>query len=209
MKSNTESVGTVLQHSDIPIQPEELLQQFYESGEPAPEGVSRKRAHGEGILHGASHTFVYRLKDGKPEILLQRRSYNKDSFPGCLDISSAGHMEFGSDFLQTAQKELAEELGLQVEEAALEELFDQRVFVTEQFHGQPFIDREINKVYALELDAEPSQLTLQPEEVCEALWMRAEDLITALNQNDPQLCMNKEETLKAITILSGKGKIQS
>ena len=79
------------------------------------ESVSRTTAHEKGILHGASHVFIYRVSDSESiEFLLQRRSINKDSYPGCLDISSAGHIEYGMDFLDTALKELHEELGIDV-----------------------------------------------------------------------------------------------
>ena len=46
------------------------------------------------------------------ELLLQKRSQQKDSYPGCYDISSAGHSPAGVDFIPSALRELKEELGL-------------------------------------------------------------------------------------------------
>ena len=65
-----------------------------------------------GDLHGASHVFLARLRGGRAELLLQKRSAQKDSFPGLYDISAAGHLDPGEDFAAAARRELAEELGV-------------------------------------------------------------------------------------------------
>ena len=49
---------------------------------------------------------------GSYDLLLQKRSENKDAFPGCYDISSAGHLPAGQDYLSSALRELEEELGI-------------------------------------------------------------------------------------------------
>lgn len=180
----------------------ELLRTYDEEGNAAGEGISRRDAHRYGVLHGASHTYIYKREAGKLMLLLQRRSYNKDSYPGRLDTSSAGHVEMGSDFLETACKELREELGLEVSPDRLTELFEQRIDQSSEFHGQPFIDREINRIYALELDCDPSELELQPSEVCRALWMSADGILSSLDTEDSELCMNGDEIRKVIEILN-------
>ena len=48
------------------------------------------------------------------EILMQKRSLNKDSYPGMYDTSSAGHIPAGCEPLESALRELQEELGLDV-----------------------------------------------------------------------------------------------
>ena len=45
-------------------------------------------------------------------VALQKRSPNKDTFPGRWDISAAGHIESGDESRPTAVRELAEELGV-------------------------------------------------------------------------------------------------
>lgn len=52
---------------------------------------------------------------GSYDLLLQKRSENKDAFPGCYDISSAGHLPAGQDYLTSALRELEEELGIKAE----------------------------------------------------------------------------------------------
>lgn len=170
--------------------------------------VSRKEAHRNGIPHGASHTFVYKWEGGDLYLLLQRRSLNKDSFPGCLDISSAGHIEFGMDFLSTAVKELKEELGVTVSSDQLQELFTQHVYASNVFHGEPFIDYEFNTVYALEMDCNPASLHMQEEEVSEALWMRADDILADISDGRSSICSDKDEMKRAIRMLKNSKQKQ-
>ena len=63
-----------------------------EQGEPTGEVVERGRAHREGIRHRTAHVWILRQRADKTEILLQKRSRNKDSFPGLYDTSSTGHV---------------------------------------------------------------------------------------------------------------------
>ncbi len=69
---------------------EEYLDIVNEKGEPTGETIERNTAHTLGIRHRTSHVWLLRKKEGMIQILLQKRSDNKDSHPGCYDISSAG-----------------------------------------------------------------------------------------------------------------------
>ncbi len=182
----------------------EMLQVYDSEGNALNEGVSRLVAHSEGVLHGASHTYIYKWEANKLFLLLQRRSLNKDSFPGCLDTSSAGHIEYGSDFLQTAKKELLEELGIDVDVNNLEELFTQRIHSENIFHQKVFNDNEINVVYAVEMDLNESELELQASEVSEVVWMSANDIIEKFNNSSSELCINPEEGKRVIDTLLEK-----
>ena len=103
--ANTESSGT----------PAEILDVVDRDGNPTGETVDREKAHREGILHRTAHVWLVRKSRTKPgcfEILLQKRSLDKDSFPGCYDVSSAGHIPAGVDWIPSALRELWEELGV-------------------------------------------------------------------------------------------------
>ena len=69
-----------------------------EDGSLTGEIKPRALVHRDGALHGASHVFLSRLRGGRAELLLQKRSAQKDSFPGLYDISAAGHLDPGEDF---------------------------------------------------------------------------------------------------------------
>ena len=97
----------------------EMLDVVDEQGNPTGEVVTRELAHREGIRHRTAHVWIIRQKAGRLEVLLQKRSANKDSYPGCYDISSAGHIPAGADFIPSALRELQEELGVTAQAEAL------------------------------------------------------------------------------------------
>lgn len=90
---------------------EEIFDIVDENGEPTGKTVPRSEAHRNGIRHRTAHVWLWRPAKGGFEILLQKRSDDKDSFPGCYDISSAGHIPAGCDYITSALRELKEELG--------------------------------------------------------------------------------------------------
>lgn len=71
--------------------------------------ISRKEAHQKGLLH---RTIGIIILNNKGEILLQKRSINKDTFPGMYTISASGHVDKGENYDQAAQREMQEELGI-------------------------------------------------------------------------------------------------
>ena len=73
-----------------------------ETGKVTGEIISREKAHREGALHRSVHVWVIREKEGKTEVLLQKRSEEKESFPGMYDTSSAGHVSEGEEVLSSA-----------------------------------------------------------------------------------------------------------
>lgn len=172
---------------------EELLDIVDEHGIPTGKTVSRKTAHEQGIRHRTSHVWLVRKKGGRVQILLQKRSSEKDSYPGCYDISSAGHIPAGVDFLPSALRELKEELGY---EAAPGELIycGQRSFEFHQvFHGRTFHDNQVSNVYVLWADLEPQDFTLQKEEVSEVRWLDFEECLEKVRTGQIPNCIFPEE----------------
>ena len=155
--------------------------------------VEREEAHRRGILHRTSHVWIVREKNGQLQILLQKRSEEKDSHPGCYDISSAGHIPAGEDFISSALRELKEELGY---DAKPEQLIycGQRQFEFQQtFHGKLFHDNQVSNVYLMWLDQEPEQFTLQKEEISEVRWMELKECIQKVKSNQIPNCIYLEE----------------
>ena len=98
----------------------ELFDIIDENGNPTGKIVERSIAHAEGIPHRTAHIWIIRRRNEKTEILLQKRSRNKDSFPGKFDTSSAGHIQAGDEPMESALRELKEELGIHAESADLQ-----------------------------------------------------------------------------------------
>jgi len=159
----------------------------------------RTLVHQDGDIHGTSHIWIIRKsRENKhsADVLLQKRSRNKDTFPGCYDISSAGHILSGEDFLDTALRELWEELGIKARPEELHFLFLHRQEVDMNAYGKPYYDREISAVYAYVRDISLEELHLQKEEVDFVCWMDFEEYQRHLNEKDPQFCIHLDEYRK-------------
>lgn len=118
-----------------------------EKGIPIGETIERTQAHEKGVRHRTAHIWIVREQDGKAQLLLQKRSAEKDSFPGRFDTSSAGHIQAGDEPEESAIRELHEELGIR---AAKEDLtfagcFD--IQYEKEFYGKMFRDNEVAFVY--------------------------------------------------------------
>lgn len=171
----------------------EFLDIVDETGQPTGEIVDRETAHAKGVLHRTSHVWLARKKNGKIQILLQKRAKHKSSFPGCYDISSAGHIPAGDRYEISALRELKEELGVKAEEKDLIYCGDRKVIWDDVFFGKPFHDRQISRVFLLWLDKEESEFTIQEEEVDSVLWMDFEQCYAGVQNGLFQNCIVLEE----------------
>ena len=72
--------------------------------------VRRGEAHGNpALIHRSVQVLVFAHTG---QLLLQRRSARKDLFPGYYCASASGHVASGEEYAATAERELAEELGI-------------------------------------------------------------------------------------------------
>lgn len=164
-----------------------------ENGIPTGKIKERTLAHKTGVRHRTAHVWIVRRREGRIQILLQKRCKDKDSFPGCYDISSAGHIPAGMDYIPSALRELEEELGLSV---SGEELIDcglHRKFIALMFHGTPFVDNQVSRVYLLWKDVEIEDLKIQYEEIESMMWMDFEECKKAVIGNHIPNCIDVEE----------------
>lgn len=144
----------------------ELLDVVDENGIPTGETVERSIAHAKGIRHRTSHVWLLRRRSEGVEVLLQKRSDNKDSFPGCYDTSSAGHIPAGVDFEDSALRELREELGLTADSSELNDCGLIRIQSESFFHGAPFKDdQDEQSILHMERCGAGSLMKLQVSEV--------------------------------------------
>ena len=164
-----------------------------ENGIPTGETVERTEAHRLGYRHRTAHVWIVRHHHGIVQILLQKRCKDKDSFPECYDISSAGHIPAGVDYIPSAIRELEEELSLIV---APEELIDcglKRLTIKENFHGEAFIDRQVSRVFLLWRDLEEEEFLVQKEEIDCVLWVDFALCKEAVRNNSIPNCIDLEE----------------
>ena len=149
----------------------ELLDIVDEEGLPTGKTVDRETAHRDGIRHRTSHVWLVRLGPfGEMQVLVQKRAADKDSFPGCWDISSAGHIPAGDDWVASALRELKEELGLEARPEELRYLGNRSVKHDGVFHGKPFHNRQISAVFALRCDKRAAEFNIQESEIESVEW---------------------------------------
>ena len=164
-----------------------------------PTGVVKERgvAHREGALHATSHIWIARPNEKSGyDILLQKRSANKDSHPGCLDISSAGHIAAGDQPLASALRELEEELGIQAAPDQLIEFGVQYKNYQGEFYGKPFRDNQRSILYLYKEPIDTERLNLQKSEIESVIWMDYKEALHAIRENAMKHCIYEEEFRK-------------
>lgn len=106
-------------------------------------------------------TFIL-LFNAAGELCVHRRTLSKAVYPGYWDIAAGGMVAAGEAYAQSAERELAEELGIR--DAVLRE------------HGRFFFDQPDNRIWCAVFSAvSDAPLILQPEEVLEARFMTLEE----------------------------------
>lgn len=131
--------------------------------------LPRSQVHAEGLWHKTSQVW---LVNELGELLLQFRSPQKICFPSRWDISSAGHIPAGMTPLDSAVRELEEELGVTKKQSELKFLFKH----VQPYIGENHIDREIAFVYLVEVSK--SQIfILQESEVADIRWIHKSKLL--------------------------------
>lgn len=173
----------------------EFLDIVDENGQPTGRTIERKIAHAEGIRHRTSHVWLARTRNGRVEILLQKRAEDKDSYPGCYDISSAGHIPAGDGFEKSAVRELREELGITAEETELIYCGDRNVQHNAEFCGRPFCDNQFSRVFLLWRDIENDGFTLQKEELESVMWIDFDECVEKVKNNGFKNCIALDELM--------------
>jgi isopentenyldiphosphate isomerase len=178
----------------------ELLDVVDANGIPTGQTVTREEAHRCGIRHRTSHVWLLRIHNDRIQVLLQKRSLNKDSYPGCYDISSAGHIPAGDDFLESALRELKEELGVEAYAYELVYCGQRQLEFRDKFHGLDFWDKQVSNIYALWRDMEPRELTIQRSEVENVLWMDWDECIDMVQNMKKPNCIWIQELMMVSSV---------
>jgi len=155
---------------------DELLDILDEAGRPTGEVVPKSEAHRLGLWHRCFHCWITGSDPEGDYLLVQRRAAGKDTWPGYLDVTAAGHLTAGEGTLD-GLREVEEELGLRVEPGRLVPLGSRRV-EQEIPAGR---DREFHDVFLLLDPTPPADLRLQTEEV-ESVLRVALDGMEALRE---------------------------
>jgi isopentenyl-diphosphate delta-isomerase type 1 len=130
--------------------------------------VKRAEAHrSNSIKHRSIFILLFNDRD---ELLLQKRSQGKDTFPGFWTVSTSGHVAYGQSYDEAARRELQEEIGLNL---PLERL--QKIYVKEE--------REFAFIYR-GFFTDEVKINFDQDEVSEVRWVALEKLAEFIKEND-------------------------
>lgn len=156
-----------------------------------PLGVTKARAlvHRDGDWHRAVHLWVYGVdEDGISYLRMQRRGFEKDTWPGRLDATVGGHYRAGEQLSETL-READEEIGVPV---ALDHLTWLGVRLCANEAEPPIRDRELQDVFLWRDDRPISIYRPNPAELAGIVQMSLDGLLS--------LYRGDQTTLSAIVL---------
>lgn len=182
---------------------EELFDILDENGKPTGKTKPRSQVHRDGDWHGGVHIWIVKPNG---DVLIQKRSLSKDTHPGYWAISCAGHISAGSNSIETAIKEVKEELGFGLTENDFNFMFKNKFEKIDP--DGAFIDREFNDVYLVEKDIDADNLFIDKNELSEVKLIHYAKLRDLIENKKIQFTPNKKEQTKIFKILAQKfGKV--
>ena len=138
---------------------DELIDILTPQGKPTGKTALKSDAHKNGWFHATVHIWLF-TSDKK--ILLQKRAITKKVFPGLWDISVAGHIGAGEKILESAKREVFEEIGLALQEKDLIKIGTR---IHQVSHANGIKDNEFHHVFIAELKTPIEKLIIQTAEV--------------------------------------------
>jgi len=130
--------------------------------------VTRRIMRQQNLIHRAAYVLVFN-RNG--QLFIQKRTPTKDIYPGYWDLAAGGVVLAGESYLESAQRELQEELGLAG--VKLAHLFDQ------------YFEESGNRVWGRVFSCvHEGPFILQKEEIVHGRFIGLDE-IEALHQTEP------------------------
>lgn len=120
---------------------------------------SRKEVHDKNLLHRSIHIMLF---NSVGRLALQKRSMNKDRYPGYFTSATSGHVNPGESYEQAAIRELKEELDIEAP-----------IIFLHKFPGTENSNNEFCSLYKCITD---KKLNLNKEEVDEIRFFSLKEL---------------------------------
>lgn len=174
----------------------EYIDILNDKGELTGEVASREDVHRAGHLHKVIHVLVI---NSKGELLIQKRTPNKEKNPNMWDISCAGHLSSGNTSIEGAIREFQEELGIKIESSDIKLIYSlKRSYIPKQ----EFIENEIQDVYLCKKDIDINDVKVQKEEVAEVKYIPFELYVENFYNKNKDFVYRGEEYKNVIEIVS-------
>lgn len=158
---------------------EELIDILDENGEKTGEILTRKEVHKIGLWH---RVIIVAIIDEKGKILMQQRSFKKESNPGKWDISVAGHVSSGQSSTQAALREVSEEVGIHLKDTDLKYVntYKEEVKMRDDYISKHFYDFYIAKIKEIKME----NIIIQESEVEKAKAVNKEEFKYIVENED-------------------------
>lgn len=166
-----------------------------EKGELTGKKATRNDVHKYGYWHKA---ILILLINSKGEILLQKRSPNKEKNPNLWDFSCAGHLNSRDSSISGAMRELEEELGIKSNEQNMKLIYTIR---KSYMPKEGFIENEIQDVYLYRADVDINNIKMQKEEVLEVKFIPFEIYAKKILSNNKEFVNRGNEFREIIEII--------
>ncbi len=137
----------------------------------------RTEVHRDGDWHREVHVWVYNRKG---ELLFQLRGPHQESFPNCWDVSVGGHVEAGSNYMESALKEMREELGIAAHAEELKKIIYRTKDVHDEHRG--IWNRAFQTIFAYPYDGPLEALTLEKPAVAEVRFFTEDEMLKVPEQ---------------------------
>lgn len=148
----------------------------------------------KGLYHRIVRVVVI---DKHNRFLLQRRASDMELYPGCWDVSAAGHVDVGKTYDFAARQELVEELGL-----AEGDLTEVAYYQSHNTYRGRTLNR-FNKLFTLRWNYTPELYSR--EEVSEVRWFTQDQIIELVTSQSSSVSDGLRETMPLL--LDEKDKI--
>lgn len=148
-----------------------------ENGRRTGQSVPKADAHRLGLFHPTVHIWFY---TNDAQILFQKRSMLKKTFPGLWDVSVAGHISAGEEVRYSAIREAREELGIKLKVTELKKIGIHKYIS----RHDKIIDCEFHHVFISPLKKPIHKLKLQASEVDAVKLLPIQTLLNPLNPKE-------------------------
>lgn len=153
--------------------------------------MPKKEAHKRKTpLHRAFSVFIF---NNKGELLLQKRSRHKKTWPGAWSNSCCGHPVLGEKNEEAAKRRIREELGLKVKN--IKEVAPYRY----KFSKNGIMENEICPVFTVFLKNVPRKIKFDKKEVDEIRWVDWNEFLEEIKKYPKQYspwCVEQAKILR-------------
>jgi len=160
----------------------EFLDEITPTGELTGRKEARNVIHQLGLWHQVVHVWIV---NSERKLLVQLRAKQKESWPGLLDVSAAGHVSSGDGPHESANRELEEELGLKIPIDDFARNFLFKVPIQAVLRDGKYLNNELAVVYLLEMEIDLHRLVLQESEVERVEWIDYLEYDRRIRAQDP------------------------